>query len=91
MSKRSKRFLTFLLYAAIVSSFGCTTNTHTSIRPTKTTQVVEPSEAVVNIFDSVTFEESPNSVCEVYWRVRVATAQFGNISEGRAPLFSITP
>jgi len=28
MSKRSKQFLTFLLCAAIVSNFGCTTTTH---------------------------------------------------------------
>ena len=91
MSKRNKRFLTFLLYAAIGSTFGCTTTTYTSITPTKTTPIVEPSEAVVNVYQSVTFEKPPKSICNVYRRVLVGTTQFGNISEGRAPLFTITP
>jgi hypothetical protein len=40
MSKRSKRFLTFLLCAAIVSNFGCTTTTHR----------IEPSQAAMGGF-----------------------------------------
>jgi len=38
MSKRGKRFLTFLLCAVIASSFGCTTTTHR----------VGPSKAAMN-------------------------------------------
>ncbi len=91
MSKRSKRFLTFLLYAAIASNFGCTTTTYTSITPTKTSHVIEPSEAVMDVYHSAKFEKPPSKICNVFYRVLVGTTQYGNIARGDAPLFTITP
>ncbi len=46
MTKRSKRFLTFLLCAAIIGSFGCTTTTHR----------VEPSQAVMDDYGTGEFD-----------------------------------
>jgi hypothetical protein len=93
MSTRNKRFLTFLLYAAIVGSFGCTTTTYRSTphTHTKTTQLIEPSEAVTDIYHAGKIEEPPKKICTVLHRVAVATTQYGNIASGSSPVFTIHP
>ena len=96
MSKRSKRFLTFLLYVAIVSNFGCAT----------TAREVAPSQAAMDDFeigksDDVFVRYANNDIphnnpkgklklCTVFFGVASTIVQLNNITRGDAAGLSAT-